>query len=68
MINGIEFEQIVEDTLKKSFVIGTIIVIVAVILTVIITKSIVESSIKTPAERQQVIEQLTPHQKKVLGL
>lgn len=74
MISGSDTEQIVEGALKRAAILALIVVVSAIILTAVITKTIVGSSIKTTeeakqdADRHQVIEQLTPHQKKVLGL
>lgn len=74
MVSGSDFIPIIEGAIKRVCLISILVIVVSVILTVVITKSIVESSIKTPeeakqdADRHQVIEQLTPHQKKVLGL
>lgn len=74
MVSGSDMGEIMEGALKGAFILAVTVVIGAIILTAVITGAIVRSSIKTPeevkqdADRQQVIEQLTPHQKKVLGL
>lgn len=74
MVSGSDMGEIMGHALKGAFMLAVIVIIVAVILTAVITSAIVKSSIKTPeevkqaADKQQVIEQLTPHQKKVLGL
>lgn len=74
MASGSDIGEIAGEALKGAFILAFIVVVSAIILTALITKTIVESSIKTPeevkqdADRHQVIEQLTPHQKKVLGL